>query len=78
MSAQPEHPDAERYVWFDYETVAQLCQQLNQAGPGCRLEIHKRNGATWLHVVPEGMTREAAAEPFQPLDKSWECPPICP
>jgi hypothetical protein len=78
MSTQPEPPDVERYVWFDYETAGELCKQLTQAGPGCRLEIHKRQGQTWLHVVPEGMTREAAAEPFQPLNKSHLCPPDCP
>ena len=78
MNEDMESTRAERFTWFDAETVAELCAQLNAAGPGARLEIHRvpRGGEhkTWLHVV--GGDGERAA--FQPLNKSWECPPICP
>lgn len=78
-------PDARDrgYHWFrddaDSKTVSELTHQLNQAGPGARLEVHQRDGSMWLHVVPAGLSGDAArAAGFEPLNKSHLCPPDCP
>lgn len=74
MNEETEGP--ERFVWFDNSegTLTELARQIQAGGAGVRLEIHKRGDGTWLHVIPEvsrGLT-------FAPLNKSHECPPICP
>ena len=74
--AKPENP-GQPFHWFGPETVDALREQLNAAG-SCRLEVHQRGGALWLHVVPEGVTTEAAAAKVVPLNKSHLCPPDCP
>lgn len=73
---------SESFVWFEPETVAQLREQLNQAGDGARLEVHKVPHADghkyWLHVVSAAADQGLTTRIYQPLNKSWVCPPICP
>ena len=75
MSADAESNRAQSFTWFDAETVLELCAQLNAAGDGARLEVHKVGPKMWLHVIPADTARALA---FTPLNKSWECPPVCP
>jgi hypothetical protein len=67
----------EHFVWFDHETTAKLCDQLDLAAP-CRLEIHKVEGKYWIHVIPDDASRAPALARFEPLNKSHSCPPDCP
>lgn len=70
---------ADHFHWFDAETVLQLRDQLNRAGDHPRLEVHEVGSKVWLHVVPQDMAPDArVASGFQPLNKSWLCPPSCP
>ena len=68
---------SEKFWWFDSETVQKLCEQLNAAGPDARLEVHPEGRKLWLHVF-SSVDAAGNVTAFQPLNKSWECPPICP
>lgn len=71
---------APHFHWFDVETVSQLRDQLNRAGDGARLEVHHVGEKMWLHVMPDGAVRDEGRAPtgFEPLNKSYICPPTCP
>ena len=74
---------ADHFYWFDAETVLKLRDQLNRAGDKLRLEVHEVGGKLWLHVVPDGIgdvaqVLGAELDGFQPLNKSYLCPPSCP
>lgn len=76
-----ETRNTEKHVWFGHETTAELCAQLNRAGP-CRLEVHKVDDKVWLHVIPDHLATASVADRiaagFRPLNKSHICPPDCP
>lgn len=71
MMARPFH-------WFPPETVAELRDQLNDAGPGARLEIVQDGHDMTMHVIPAGDVSDEARSRFVPLNKSHVCPPDCP
>jgi hypothetical protein len=69
---------APAFWWFEPETVDQLREQLNAAGPGARLEVRiGAKKAMTLSVVPSGAIA-APATAVVPLNKSHICPPFCP
>lgn len=68
---------ADLFHWFDGETTEQLSNQIRSAGKGARLEVHKVGQKLWLHVIAAEESG-IASRFFTPLNKSHECPPICP
>ena len=65
-----------RYVRYPVETVDSLRAQLAISGPATIRQFDSLD-TQWLHVEPTD-GRALAPMRFTPLNKSWECPPICP
>lgn len=66
---------AKPFLWFGWETVAQLRAQLLTV-TAARLEIHDDGREVTLVVVPEEADG-AKGKPLQPLNESHWCPPDC-
>lgn len=67
-----------RYWWFAGTTVEQLTDQLIDAGPSARLEVHPKGNELFLVVVSTTDDDDVREEKrLQPLNESHPCPPAC-
>ena len=65
------------YWWFQGASVEALTMQLNAAGPGARLEVHREGEKLTLYVKKPATDVEPMGG-GGPIDDSHLCPPSCP
>jgi uncharacterized protein (DUF1684 family) len=68
--------EAHGFDWFDPEQTARIAAQLQAAGDGARLEIHRHGEGVIVYVVPAPDT--VVAFDGGGTNNSYRCPPVCP